>query len=260
MIEINNYNKLSAMKLYRVLKFIIDKSEKPGGNMPFFQPFKTYLESEDLVYGLNTKRNEYAIKYPAFCHLRDKSHFSIIDRYSITPEEIEMRKCFGTKIPPNQEKFTKSIENHHKYKVLQFAMKDNRTSKFDIDWNKKCISYTKKVTKRKCKAGLSWYSLSLNHSCIHFILDGIDMESVIYKHYEKKMKKGTSYTGSELRWIYRNRKDPKVKSCIQFWRNGQPVFPPWVEGKDAHLWQDYQPKFENTEIEVGEFAETVLNL
>ncbi|WP_258087282.1 hypothetical protein [Xenorhabdus bovienii] len=228
--------------------------------MPFFQPFKTSLEPEDLVFGLNTERNKYAIEYRAFGHLRDKNHFSIIDRYSITPEEITTRKFLRAQIPPNQESFTQSIENHRKYKVLQSAAKDNGKTNFDVDWDKHCLSYTKKVTKRKCKAGLSWYSLSLNRSCVHFILDGIDMESVIYKHYEQKIKKGTSYTGSELRWIYRNRKDPKVKSCIQFWRNGQPVLPPWEEGKDAHLWQYYQPKFENSEIEVGEFAETVLNL
>ncbi|MDC9615476.1 hypothetical protein PSI19_16685 [Xenorhabdus khoisanae] len=233
--------------------------------MPFHRPFKMNFEQGDLIFGLSKERAKYAQKYPQFGFARflDTKNISTIDRYSITKKELIIRKGFEHLIPYNQESFDKAIEEHCKYNSIR-----NCGKKLRIDYDSQNVRYPEQVTSRKCKAGLSWFSQAsprscihfISGSCIHFILDGIDMESVIYKHYENKIKKGSSYTGSELRWIYRNRLDPKVRSCIQFWRGGVPVAPPWTGGKDASLWQNYHPKFENSEIELGEFAETALGM
>ncbi|PHM47879.1 hypothetical protein [Xenorhabdus miraniensis] len=225
--------------------------------MPFYPPFKTSFEQGDLIFGLSRERVKYAQKYPQFGFARflDTKNISTIDRYSITQREYDIRKKFEHKIPSNQESFDNAIKNHCKYNSIR-----HYAAKLDIDFGSKNVHYPEQVTSRKCKAGLSWFSQSLTRSCIHFILDEIDIERVIYKLSENKRKKKSSYTGSELRWIYRNRRDPKVRSCIQFWREGVPVAPPWIEGKDASLWQNYHPKFENSEIELGEFAETALGM
>ncbi|WP_340610620.1 hypothetical protein [Xenorhabdus bharatensis] len=217
--------------------------------MPFHPPFKTNFEKGDFIFGLNKERSNYAKKYSEFSLVCDPDNISTIDQYSINEKECELRKETGRKIPENQESFYKAIDNHCKYKSIRFR------DKFKYSCNKNIFYYTKQVTSRKCKAGLSWVSGSLTGSCIHFVLDEINMEEVVYKHYENNIKRGSSYTGKELRWIYRNRRDPKVISCIQFWRKGKPVKPPWEEGEDAFLWQNYHPKFENSGIEIGEFAE-----
>ncbi|PHM74219.1 hypothetical protein [Xenorhabdus kozodoii] len=223
--------------------------------MPFYPKFRTTFEPGDLIFGLSEERSKYAQKHPSFVHCHDPNNIFVIDKYSITQREITVRNLLGHQIPHNQESFTRAIEKHHKYKGIRNKESDNDIK---IDFSVGKVHYSKSVTRQKCKAGLSWYSHSLNNSCIHFILDGIDMKRVLNKTNEiKKINK--SYTGSELRWIYRNRNDPRVKSCIQFWRNGRPVLPPWIEGREAYLWQDYHPKSENSDIEIGEFAETVLN-
>ncbi|MBI6550552.1 hypothetical protein [Xenorhabdus lircayensis] len=223
--------------------------------MPFHQPFKTHLERGDFIFGLSEERTKYAKKYPQFAHFLALDNIAIIDQYSITHREIYVRQKYGHQIPSNQEPFEDAIKKHYKYKeILEVEHKSS------INYQDGKVNYPRQVTSRKCKAGLSWIAHELHRSCIHFILDGINMESVINKYYEKYTKNKISYTGSELRWIYRNRRDPKVQSCTQFWRNGVPVIPPWVEGKDAALWQNYHPKFENSTIELGEFAETALNI
>ncbi|KMJ45790.1 hypothetical protein AB204_07220 [Xenorhabdus khoisanae] len=222
--------------------------------MPFHRPFKMNFEQGDLIFGLSKERAKYAQKYPQFALFRDTNNISTIDRYSITENECKVRDLFGKQLPSNQGSFDDAIKKHCKYNSIR-----HYKGRLDVDFRGN-VHYSKQVTSRKCKAGLSWFSQTSPRSCIHFILDGIDMESVIYKHYENKIKKGSSYTGSELRWIYRNRRDPKIISCIQFWRGGVPVAPPWIGGKDASLWQNYHPKFENSEIELGEFAETALGM
>ncbi|OTA20107.1 T3SS effector EspK [Xenorhabdus beddingii] len=223
--------------------------------MPFHQPFRTHFEQGDLVFGLSKERIKYAQKYPQFADFLDVNNIATIDRYSITQREIYIRQMYEHKIPSNQECFNKAIKEHRKYNSIR-----NSDDTLSIEYGSGKVNYPRQITSRKCKAGLSWFSQTSRRSCIHFILDGIDMESVVHKHYENKIRKGSSYTGSELRWIYRNRRDPKVRSCIQFWRNGIPVTPPWVEGDNAALWQNYHPKFEKSRIELGEFAETALDI
>ncbi|MEX0447773.1 hypothetical protein [Xenorhabdus sp. SGI246] len=66
---------------------------------------------------------------------------------------------------------------------------------------------------------------------IHFILDGINMDTVVYK-YDKNI------TGKELRWLFRHREYPNVAKKIQFWLNDTPTTPPWEEAGST-LWKNY---------------------
>ena len=79
---------------------------------------------------------------------------------------------------------------------------------------------------------------------IHFILDSLDLSSVISKKDSAglfgigRQYKGTSITASELRYAYRNRE--RLKGKILFYNRGQHVEAPWVT--DAAAWQKYKPK------------------
>ncbi|WP_340608999.1 hypothetical protein [Xenorhabdus bharatensis] len=89
---------------------------------------------------------------------------------------------------------------------------------------------------RKSKGGLSWISSVSNSglTCnmhVHFILDEIDMERVVYK-------RDKYVTGKELRWLFRNRHNANVAEKIQFWQNYAPVYPPWETEKA--LWENYR--------------------
>ncbi|MDC9595186.1 hypothetical protein PSI17_16735, partial [Xenorhabdus sp. IM139775] len=99
---------------------------------------------------------------------------------------------------------------------------------------------------RKCKAGLSWITMSndntnlVKNNSVHFILDNIDMKYVVHK----RRYPGAPHdiTSHELRWIYRNRKNINVQKKIQFWLNGHPTFPPWESEEGERMWRLYTPK------------------
>jgi hypothetical protein len=105
----------------------------------------------------------------------------------------------------------------------------------------------------KCKGGLNWACTVGYH--VHFILDEIDMTTVIHKNFgagrnaeskrpwnlhsifsrtKKQVRlhnwrsnKVRSVTGAELRWIYRHRFNPTVARHIQFWLDNRPCHAPW---------------------------------
>ncbi|MBF8808340.1 MAG: hypothetical protein IC227_08575 [Enterococcus lacertideformus] len=68
---------------------------------------------------------------------------------------------------------------------------------------------------------------------IHFILDGIDMESVVFKDFLY----GDRVTSVELRYVYRNWDE--LKENVIFFENNERVDAPWI--KDPELWKNYQP-------------------
>ena len=107
------------------------------------------------------------------------------------------------------------------------------SSKFDWEFHR---------IKEQCKAGLDFQTHGKGadgkgEGIIHFVLGPILlqlMEYIVGKsnpaldknilHYtgEKSSpfvtEKRRHITGAEIRWVYRNRKDPKVQAKIQFWR------------------------------------------
>ena len=101
--------------------------------------------------------------------------------------------------------------------------------------------------RRVCKAGIL-FALERGHR-VHFILDHLDMERVVYKsgdddkseNFEGAKHRG--YTGAELRSIYRMRHDTELMARVLFWRNDQCVAPPWETQRE--LWEQYRPRWES---------------
>lgn len=54
----------------------------------------------------------------------------------------------------------------------------------------------------------------------------------IYKKYPDRMIRSKAITGSELRWIYRNKNYFKVQQTLQFWHKSKACCPPWMEAFD----------------------------
>ncbi|MGX9966612.1 hypothetical protein ACVFYP_25025 [Roseomonas sp. F4] len=123
---------------------------------------------------------------------------------------------------------------------------------------------TNEAARRKDKGGLLW-AAQIGRT-VHFVLDGLDMAAVVNKNFvgANPDREATAFgpknravTGSELRWLYRNRYMPQVKKVVQFWFRGVQVPPPWVAyyelGHDdegtvlviphagAALWAQYHP-------------------
>ncbi len=135
-------------------------------------------------------------------------------------------------------------------------------------YNPKLISgeeYPVVRLKRACKAGLDF--TAKRGGQVTFLLDGIDMDSVVDKNQKvwenpitfwgdsnnkpkprlnnilgpkKHEEPVDSMTSSELRHIYRRRNDEKFMKSIKFFKDGTPVAPPWNETDSA--WSRYKPK------------------
>ncbi|WP_143277486.1 hypothetical protein [Bordetella genomosp. 9] len=200
--------------------------------MPFHPPFKQRYERGDLVYGLARQRSRYAYDYPQFRDAQDfvaetgEPNFSRIDQYAAIAAERREQQYFNKAAPANQADFLASIGRHPKYRKALSAKQA-----------------TVQAVARKCKAGLAWAAGA--GMTVHFVLDQLDMVQVVSKAHPRD-REAKSYTGCELRWVYRNRHDPAVRQAIQFWRAGAPILPPW-EGEGARLWAAYHPAHEHAD-------------
>jgi hypothetical protein len=251
-------------------------------NMPFFRPFREKFEKRDLVYGLNEMRDKYIREYTAFHSVDDKRDF--IDSYNITP--YEMIDTFQTVKAKRRRHLLKTIKAHPKNVI---ACKTPPYI-FTLNNRRYPLENTAAIT-RKAKAGLRWSAQSITTDKafhIHFILDNICFTEVVFKEsrhdkefdsfksfltmlverdhqdsinlstlnynsaYDNCVIKHRSVTGTELRWIYRNRHDTNVQNAVQFWYEGRPCCPPWDPEFDAVsdstlslLWKLYRPKSES---------------
>ncbi|MBS1203563.1 MAG: hypothetical protein H6R25_462 [Proteobacteria bacterium] len=209
--------------------------------MPFFQPFKTKFSNGDLIYGLTSARQVFANKIfnqfdqtNQFSQRNKFSQFNLpvtIDNYAVTKFEDLIQKHPDIErykpVPRDQDLFRKAIKTHPRYANIL-----NAGGRVENGWGK----HPPKAMSRKCKAGIFWITEKNTDRHIHFILDNINMKCVVNKNHECDIT-GRSVTGSELRWIYRNKHNPNVINKIQFWHKGIPVLPPWVTS--PHLWSEY---------------------
>jgi len=88
-----------------------------------------------------------------------------------------------------------------------------------------------KLISRASKAGLSTMLKSEDSAVIHFMLDDLDMNSVVTKSQQ-------SLTSSELRYLYRNRE--KLAGKVLFYQEGKLVDAPWRTDRTG--WSRYKPK------------------
>lgn len=172
--------------------------------MPFAPPW-TDPEPGDLIYGVHsdTARGWYMNYHPKF-----KNKVFTIDSL-ITP----MDETNGSL----RQLFLKAVAVHKKYSTAETGDKTSN-----------------EAIRRKCKAGIEW--AVTNQLSVHFVLDYLDLNAVVGKNWNGKNRdrsatssvvKNRSITGSELRWIYRNRANPQVRQHVQFWIMGEPCPPPW---------------------------------
>ena len=101
--------------------------------------------------------------------------------------------------------------------------------------------------KRNSKLGLHLFSHK--NRIIHFVLDNIKITDIINKTSvhrstgKVETEDNRGITGSELRWIYRNRDNPTVQGAIQFWHEGRQCTPPWEASCPVYSpdWGRYKP-------------------
>ncbi len=207
--------------------------------MPFTKPFKDPAKG-DLVYGVDADFGRR--KYLKDDRFKAAGVFTV-DELQVLPTETSKTK---------NADFLEAVAQHQKYKS---ALAEHQNENESV--------------RRKCKAGLEW-GVS-NKKQIHFCLDGLDLAAVVEKNNKQgnsdtpadiRTPKNRSITGSELRWIYRNRSKSEVQEHIQFWYNSKQCAPPWEEDVTvvmsptksivypATLWMNYTPRSENWVVEV----------
>lgn len=179
--------------------------------MPFTTPWKIPKKG-DLIYGVHS---DLARKWYIRSHEKFKGKVSTADRYAVLTNEKDKDDAIVS------HSLLQMIQHHAKYKSI--LDKD----RFVVDNNE--------LVRRKCKSILEWAVLT--NKTIHFVLDDLDLDAVVSKNYKGKgnkdknnsdsTPKNRSITGSELRWIYRNRYRESVVRNVQFWILGTPCPPPW---------------------------------
>ncbi|RJG04744.1 hypothetical protein D3870_00765 [Noviherbaspirillum cavernae] len=203
----------------------------------------------DLVYGIEkgefgVGRKWYIDQGPFKPEKGEGPRSERIDDYRVL--SVEKRKAW---VPSDEANFIKALTNHEKYKSA-------------VDG-----ADTNEAVRRKVKGGLHW-ATKVAHKHVHFVLDGLDMQSVVLKNHRGKNGdrssqgdarevKNRALTGAELRWIYRNRDDSQVQQHVHFWFGGEQVCPPWQKGYlcdptdgsliedpkgGATLWAQYEPR------------------
>ncbi|PHM40328.1 T3SS effector EspK [Xenorhabdus mauleonii] len=221
--------------------------------MAFKEPFSTGYKVGDLLYGLGPKRSNY-MGVDAFKDLsehnkkRTEPH-AVIDYY-LTQKDADAGMDFTYEIKPSTMK-NRDIETikepYHKSFLKHMTLSEHDEKYHDIptapiDYEKDAYCGMSGMSEtiythlgRKCKMGLSWICTSndkeVKDCCVHFILDGLNMDQIINKGTEY----GKSITARELRWVYRNRNDDRVAKKVQFWLNDRQVVPPWVSG--SPIWE-----------------------
>ncbi|MFC7517189.1 hypothetical protein ACFQUU_19445 [Herbaspirillum sp. GCM10030257] len=242
---------------YRVRQ---QSGEQFQDNRPFAS--RNFREG-DLVYGVEKSsgplawdRNHYVRQVFNARHLPCKiSDFRVLLEEQNQP--LNKRKVPEEKSGDflSQEKnFIETLTKHDKYKTAVNG------GEFDNS-----------AVRRKSKGGLYWATKEAKKH-VHFVLDGLDIKSVVTKSFAGENGdhpigsseslgsgevKNRSVTGSELRWIYRNREDSDVQRYVHFWFEGKPCRPPWEEYKTTRfqngkletiehnvetLWSQYVPK------------------
>ena len=236
--------------------------------MSFRQPFTTFYKPGDLIYGMGASIAELAEQIiPGFRNRTAKEKLVKLIRvseYLMTDAEFQgaindVKKLYGSRWDIFRKKverktveiqqlmtgYRSALQNHPKYKdYLEMTVNDQSDG-----------ARVNQLWRRKSKGGLHYACFfSPNDIIVHYCLDGIDLDQVITKSVPNldlsettATKKQRGVTGSEIRWIYRNRYIPNVRERIQFWKSDGPrkyvpCTPPWewpvAEGGD---WSQYIP-------------------
>jgi len=151
----------------------------------------------------------------------------------------EMISSWKEKYPINHWDTYISLENEKKYSSAEM-FSNNIFLHDNPHYNAASSIINSRIfvipyTKMKCKSGLEMAIIDPK-VVIHFLLDRIEMNRVIDKE--------TDFTGSELRFAYRNKE--RLAGKIFFYEKGKQVAPPWEQ--DPTLWDSYKPKSDKQNV------------
>ncbi|GJI90802.1 hypothetical protein [Duganella hordei] len=210
--------------------------------MPFHMPYRNYAPG-DLFYGLGWRRAALMQQLTQATGMPSGDRLGWIDLFLFpinqyqAPEAIQLNTSFAETLT-NHPKYNRALDGDH------VGIEGN------AEW------------RAKSKGGLLWATTVANKH-VHFCLDGLVMDQVVGKSYPGRLGTGVgrdsppgtpahekerSITGSELRWLYRWRRNPQVSSLIQFWRYDSfhkkwvQCSPPW-EWHNS-VWATYNPTTE----------------
>ncbi|MBB1585080.1 RHS repeat protein [Serratia sp. OS31] len=238
-------------------------------SIPNDTPLTEIFQWGDILYGLDKprekslsalnssgfKRKE-AIKPPtknilksirqSFRKVKEKTN--IIIQNDITnavwdvskPKEYSDDKTINKQLNDSERaiQFRQFISSHEKYNVID---QDEATKLMSEPW--KAMQLGVPLWKRTSKAGLE-FQLLVRKKPLHFMTDliGDDIGVVISKEGH-----GASITSSELRWLYRHRDLPEVRSNLIFYRDGKKISHEEIFGKNE--WSNYHPKNQYNKME-----------
>ncbi|HDR7760662.1 RHS repeat-associated core domain-containing protein [Bacillus cereus] len=253
---------VDRLNLYRMVRNNPINLIDPDGNAPI-QITNYSKENGDLFYGLANERGRYieaALRGKTFVSDSAESEPMIIDQYNnevskhILNKNIKgMKIAEHPKVPKDlkdiistdkrgryplwDDYFTRGMEN------LKFnigAIYKETKDKINTDTYHKYYTgggadrVPKLLWKRGSKLGIA-IAASNQKTKIHFVLDNLDIESIVAKRGDS----GESITASELRYVYRNRE--RLQGRVVFYRNGEKLeTTPWNDSPD--LWEQYSPK------------------
>ncbi|WP_099074597.1 RHS repeat-associated core domain-containing protein [Proteus alimentorum] len=140
--------------------------------------------------------------------------------------------------PERAIQFRQFISSHERYNVIDQDAATKLKSKL---WKRKQLKIP--LWNKTSKAGLE-FQLLVRKKPLHFIADliGDDIGVVV-----SKKGYGTSITSSELRWLYRHRDLPEVRSNLIFYRGGKKISHEEIFGKSE--WSNYHPKNQYNKME-----------
>jgi hypothetical protein len=231
--------------------------------MPFEQKPNGWRDwqSGDLIYGVADARTA------LMKHFRKQSGKSDLGWSTIDQFDLGDNGLNGSGLKYDRD-FIEALKSHPKYqsavgKKLDWDAKRGITDhdQPELEKHGSAAAVTAVAdAKRKCKGGLD-YITRYTTKHIHFCLDEIVMDTVVNKSYASKRAvdlpvgksnrdqydKVRSVTGSELRWVYRNRFDQRVAQGIQFWFNDAQCPAPWLDNNHSDwidAWKQYHPATE----------------
>ncbi|CNI67922.1 type III secretion protein GogB [Yersinia mollaretii] len=192
----------------------------------------------DVLYGLFDRKKEIISQISHFNNLSSKD---IVAQPKITDTVWEHRDYLSFDKYRDETiikemlndaergiKFKTFLSKHEKYNIIErHEKKPYRPNKSVEDI---CLS-------RTSKAGLEFQIMERNGR-VFFCAD--DLVESISEIAQKEPDYGTSITASELRWLYRHKDHPKIKSNVQFCLDGEFISQEKVFSLPG--WENYHPK------------------
>ncbi|PED43227.1 RHS repeat-associated core domain-containing protein [Bacillus cereus] len=251
---------IDGLNLYRMVRNNPVNLVDPDGNAPTSKDFR--VNHGDLLYGLGPSRVPYVVQlFPEF--KRDAyANPIIIDQYNdeiirqvqkknvyhrderiyarniLVPNDLEHHVIGGERGSFHLwENYFKVGENNVKFHVPSIYKEiSGKYKEADYHYYQKVQGKWQPalIWKRGSKLGLEIAAVAGETGPhIHFVLDGLNIESVVSKSGEY----GKSITASELRYVYRNKE--RLAGRLNFYKNMEKVGSPWETSPD--LWRQYTP-------------------